>query len=252
MHEEWKARHAGSFGEVAADYDAARPSYPAETVDWLAGEAPSDVLDLGAGTGKLTELLVAAGHRVTAADPSTGMLEQLQRRLPGVATVLGAAENVPLPDGSFDVITVAQAWHWVDEAVAPLECARLLRPGGRLALVWNERDESVDWVRAVWQPLNRGSGTGMALLSDGWQRAVNAQAPFGPMQEQVFGYEQTLNRDGVLRLVGSRSSVAVLDPPARAALLAEVTAVLDAHPDTRGRDVLVLPYETRCYRWTRR
>jgi ubiquinone/menaquinone biosynthesis C-methylase UbiE len=252
MQDEWKARHAGSFGGVAADYDAARPSYPAEAVAWLAGDAPLDVLDLGAGTGRLTELLVAAGHRVTAADPSTGMLEQLHRRLPGVATVVGAAENLPLPDAAFDVITVAQAWHWVDEAVAPRECARLLRPGGRLALVWNERDESVDWVRAVWEPLNRGGGTGMTLLADAWQSAVTAYAPFGPMREQVFRYEQTLSRKAVLRLVGSRSSVAVLDPPARVALLAEVTAVLDAHPDTRDRDELVLPYETRCYRWTRR
>jgi ubiquinone/menaquinone biosynthesis C-methylase UbiE len=251
MEEQWKARHAGSFGGVAADYDAARPSYPAEAVAWLAGEPPRDVLDLGAGTGKLTQLLVAAGHRVTAADPSTGMLDQLHRRLPGVVTVVGAAESLPLPDASFDVITVAQAWHWVDEAVAPLECARLLRPGGRLALVWNERDESVEWVRAVWQPLNRDGGTGMSLLRDGWQREVTARAPFGPVQEQVFRHEQTLSRAAILRLVGSRSSVAVLEPPARATLLAEVTAVLDDHPDTRGRDDLVLPYETRCYRWTR-
>jgi SAM-dependent methyltransferase len=249
MQESVRARQAGSFGAVAADYDAARPSYPADAVAWLTGPPPRDVLDLGAGTGKLTELLVAAGHRVSAVDPSTGMLEQLRRRLPGVLTAVGGAEDVPLPDGSADVVTVAQAWHWFDQARAPLECGRLLRPGGRLALVWNERDESVDWVGAVWEPLNRSGGTGMSLLADGWQDAIAQHAPFGPVRQAVFRHAQTLTRDGLLRLISSRSAVAVLEPAARDALMAEVTAVLDAHPASRGKDTLLLPYETHCYRW---
>jgi SAM-dependent methyltransferase len=249
MQEAWKAQRAGSFGAVAGAYDAARPSYPAEAVAWLTGPPPLDVLDLGAGTGKLTELLVAAGHRVSAVDPSTGMLEQLHQRLPGVLTAVGGAEDVPLPDRSFDVITAAQAWHWFDDTTAPAECARLLRPRGRLALVWNERDEWVDWVRAVWEPLTRTGNVGMSLLTDGWEAAVSAHAPFGPMQQATFRYQQTLTREGILALVSSRSGVAVLEPEARATLLAEVAAVLDSHPGSRARETLVLPYETRCYAW---
>jgi SAM-dependent methyltransferase len=249
MQEVWKTRRAGSFGAVAGAYDAARPSYPVEAVAWLTGPPPLDVIDLGAGTGKLTELLVAAGHRVSAVDPSTDMLEQLRARLPGVLTAVGGAEDVPLPDASADVVTAAQAWHWFDDTLAPAECARLLRPGGRLALVWNERDESVDWVRAIWEPLNRTGSVGMSLLVDGWQTAVTEHAPFGPMQQAVFRYEQTLSRAGILQLVSSRSGVALLEPAAKATLLAEVAAVLDSHPGSRDRESLVLPYETRCYAW---
>ena len=251
MDQEARARHAGSFGAVAEDYDAARPSYPQEAVAWLAGPPPRDVLDLGAGTGKLTELLVAAGHRVTAVDPSTGMLEQLRLRLPEVTTAVGGAESVPLPDGSVDVITAAQAWHWFDRVAAPAECARLLRPGGRLGLVWNERDESVDWVRAVWEPLNRFGGTGVGLLDDDWEAAVSEHAPFVQHEPVVFRYDQPLSRAGLRQLLSSRSAVAVLEPAAKAAMLAETDAVLDAHPDTAGRETLVLPYETRCYAWQR-
>ena len=116
MDPERRARHAGSFGAVSDDYDAARPTYPDEAVAWLAGTAPADVLDLGAGTGKLTERLVAAGHRVTAVDPSEGMLEQLRGRLPSVTALRAPAEQVPLPDAAFDVVTAAQAWHWFEPA----------------------------------------------------------------------------------------------------------------------------------------
>ena len=251
MERDARARHAGSFGAVAADYAAARPSYPAEAVDWLTGPAPHDVLDLGAGTGKLTELLVAAGHRVTAVDPSAGMLDQLRDRLPDVVTAEGPAEHVPLPDAGFDVVTVAQAWHWFDPALAPAECGRLLRAGGRLGLVWNERDESVDWVGAIWEPLNRSGGTGIGLLSDDWSDSVVGNGPFGPMERAVFRYEQPLSRDGVLQLISTRSAVAVLEPPAKAAIMGEIGGILDTHPDTRDRETFVLPYETRCFRWRR-
>src|SRR4051812_38904426 len=175
--ERWK-QHAGSFGRVAADYDAARPSYPPEAVAWLTGPPPLDVLDLGAGTGKLTELLVVAGHKVSAVDPSEAMLGRLSVRLPMVTTALGTAESVPLPDASADVITVGQAWHWVDQQSGPREVGRLLRPGGRLALVWNERDQSVDWVRKVWEPLEKHGQTGTAVLPDGWEAGITEYGPF--------------------------------------------------------------------------
>lgn len=249
MDPERRARHAGSFGTVSEEYDAARPTYPAEAVLWLTGQGPLDVLDLGAGTGKLTGQLVAAGHTVTAVDPSEGMLEQLRARLPSVTIAQGPAEQVPLPDSAFDVVTAAQAWHWFDQPAATAECARLLRPGGRLALVWNQRDESSGWVAAAWRPINRGGAVGMSLLPDGWQEAIAEAAPFGPVERAIFRHEQQLSREGVLRLAASRSSLAVMEPPERDAVLAEVREALDTHPDSRGRDTLTLAYEVHCFRW---
>lgn len=240
-----------SFGAVAADYAAGRPSYPGSAVAWLAGEAPVDVLDLGAGTGKLTEQLVAAGHRVSAVDPSEGMLDELHRRLPTVATAVGAAEAVPLPDASCDVITVAQAWHWFDPVRAPAECGRLLRPGGRLGLAWNERDESVDWVGAAWAPLHRSGRSGLALQPEGWRDAVRDNGPFGPEAAAVFDHEQVITKAAILRLARSQSDVVLMQPATREEALAEMARVLDEHPATRGSETLRLPYETRCFRWTR-
>ena len=113
---------------------------------WLAGDEPKDVVDLGAGTGKLTRALVALGHRVTAIEPLPQMLELLPEAAPGAFAILGNAEVIPLPDAHADVVTCAQSFHWFDHPVALPEIARVLRPGGRLALVWNTRDDEEPWV----------------------------------------------------------------------------------------------------------
>ncbi len=135
-----------AFAEVAGAYERGRPSYPEDAVRWLAGDEPCDIVDLGAGTGKLTRALVALGHRVTAVEPLAEMRAQLESAVPGVAAVSGNAESMPLEDASADVVTCAQAFHWFDHAVALPEIARILRPGGRLALVWNTRDDRDTWV----------------------------------------------------------------------------------------------------------
>jgi SAM-dependent methyltransferase len=251
MDHERRARHASSFGTVSHDYDAARPSYPADAVAWLTGPAPLDVLDLGAGTGKLTEQLVAAGHRVSAVDPSEGMLAQLRARLPSVTVAQGPAESVPLPDHAYDVVTAAQAWHWFDQPAATRESARVLRPGGRLALVWNQRDETHGWVGAAWAPITRDGSVGMALLADDWTGELVAEGLFGPVERATFHHEQQLSRDGVLRLIASRSSLAVMDAEQRDAVLTEVGEILDNHPESRGQDLLTIPYDVHCFRWRR-
>jgi len=172
-------------------------------------------------------------------------------RLPMVRASLGTAESVPLPDGSVDVITCAQAWHWVDPEQGPPECGRLLRPGGRLSLIWNERDEQVDWVRRVWEPLGKFGQTGTGVLPEGWEGAITTHGPFENPEETVFAYRQVVDRAHVLRLLTSRSALAVMDDHTRAQTLAEVARILDTHPETRDREEWVLPYETRCFRWTR-
>jgi len=147
-----------SFGDFAATYDAARPEWPAATARWLtgtedggplAGRGRLRVADVGAGTGKLTRTLVAAGHEVVAVDPSEGMLQALRAAVPGTPTFVGTGEQLPLPDASVDVVTVAQAWHWFDADAARLEAARVLRPGGVLGIAWHVRDETVPWVREL-------------------------------------------------------------------------------------------------------
>ena len=136
-----------SFGAEAAAYERGRPSYPPEAIDWLLPTNARDVLDLGAGTGKLTTRLVERGLDVVAVDPIPEMLELLTDSLPDTPALLGTAEDIPLPDDSVDAVLVAQAWHWFDPERAIKEVARVLRPGGRLGLVWNTRDERMGWVK---------------------------------------------------------------------------------------------------------
>lgn len=144
---------AAGFQAGAADYERARPTYPHEAVDLLANELgltpASQVCDLAAGTGKFTRLLVGRGFDVVAVEPVPAMRAQLAEVLPDVGVVDGTAESIPLPDGSVDAVTVAQAFHWFDADAALAEIRRVLRPGGGLAIVFNRRDESVPWV-AEW------------------------------------------------------------------------------------------------------
>lgn len=235
-------RHPGraaSFGRVAKAYEQARPGYPAGAVAWLAGDRPARVLDLGAGTGKLTRALRAAGHDVVAVDPSEPMLAELRGAVPGVEALVGTAESIPLPDGSVDVVTVAQAFHWFDPAAAVPEITRVLRAGGNLALVWNLRDEAVPWVGELWAsiaPDEPRSVTTARLPPD---------APFGPMQTQTFSHVQRLDRDAVLGLALSRSYVAVASPRRQAELLEAAGSIFDRH-EHAGE--VTLPYVTHCFR----
>jgi ubiquinone/menaquinone biosynthesis C-methylase UbiE len=140
---------ARAFGSVADAYDRGRPGYPAEAAAWLVGDEPITVLEIGAGTGKLTEALVELGHEVHATDPDDAMLARLRARLPDVPTSVASAERLPAADASYDVVVAGQAFHWFDHDVALPEIARVLRPGGQLALVWNQRDEQIPWVRKL-------------------------------------------------------------------------------------------------------
>jgi ubiquinone/menaquinone biosynthesis C-methylase UbiE len=231
---------ARSFGSVADAYDRGRPSYPREAAAWLVGEQPVTVLELGAGTGKLTTELVALGHDVLATDPDPQMLAILNRDLPDVRTSVASAEEVPLPDQSVDVVVCAQAFHWFDHDRAFPEIARVLKPGGRLALVWNQRDERIPWVRRLGALIGSED-----RLRDAAEPLV--QSPlFGFVEDASFRFRQEIHRESIRDLVLSRSNVAVLDEEGRAAKLAEVLAFYDDYG--RGMDGMLLPYDTRCFR----
>lgn len=243
-----KLDHARSFGSVAAVYEASRPSYPAAAVSWLVRPEEVRVVDVGAGTGKLTRALVAAGHEVTAVDPSERMLAVLRSRVPGAATLVGTGEQLRVGDESVDALTYAQAWHWVDPQRASVEAARVLRPGGTLGLIWNLRDERVDWVRELGTAMRADKGQYTIGMADD----PGVTAPFGTPERAEFGWTQPIDREALLELVRSRSYFAVLDGAGQDAVLAAVRRLLDTHPQLVGRDVLELPYVTVTFRYRRR
>ncbi len=240
----WQARRT-SFGSVAADYAALRPGYPADVVRFLLDVRPLRVLDLGAGTGLLTEVLLAAGHEVVAVDPSAAMLGQLQARLPQVQAVPGGAEAIPVPDRSVDAVVAGQAAHWFEPDRAAAELRRVLRPRGVVGLVWNTRDESVPWVRALGEALAaeaRGHEADQGVV-EAFARALPARVT--RVRSSVV---QRVTPGQVVAGIGTRSYVATMHPAAREAFLAGLRDLLARHPDTRGRSVLDLPYRTDAYR----
>jgi SAM-dependent methyltransferase len=237
--------HAASFDLAADVYDAARPPYPAEAVSWLTEGVDGPVLDLGAGTGKLTAGLAERGLVVSALDPSSEMLRVLRQRVPAVATYEGTAEHIPLPDSCFQLVVAAQAWHWVDADRAIPEVARVLRLGGRLGLVWNDRDESVGWVREL------GELMGSPDATYGEDEEPRLGPPFGPLERHDVRWVQQLTVEGLLDLARSRSYFITKDPDTQAAVIQSLRRLAREHPDLAGRETFELPYITRCYRSTR-
>lgn len=232
---------ARAFDRVAEAYDRGRPSYPADAVDWLladtrrTGSAP-DVLELAAGTGKLTEQLLARGCTVTATDPSTAMLAVLARRAPGAQTLVGTAEQVPVRARTADLVVAAQAFHWFDAPRALAEVARVLRPGGRLAVVWSSRDERIPWVKRL------GRIIGTAEQSEDPTEAVDASGLFEAVEQQTFRFWQPMTAESLRDLVTSRSHVAMMSGAERDQVL---TAVDELYAEYgRGHDGMLLPYVT--------
>ena len=228
-----------SFAGVADAYERGRPEYPSEAVRWLVGDAPLDVVDLGAGTGKLTRGIVALGHRVVAVEPLPEMRAELARAVPGAGVLEGSAEAIPLADGSADVVTCAQSFHWFDHGKALPEVARVLRSQGRLALVWNSRDDRDPWMARLSAIL------GNETVDEDDLAPVRASGLFGPVEHARFAFEQTLDRDGLLDLVLSRSYCAKLPDADREPILDAVAALYD---DTAGPHGVRLAYVTECFR----
>ncbi len=222
---------AAGFARGAELYERVRPEYPAEAVDWaverLALRPGSVVLDLAAGTGKLTRALVARGLTVVAVDPSREMLARLQEVVPAVEAREGTAEAIPLDDEAVDAVTVAQAFHWFEPQAALREIHRVLRPHAGLALLWNSR-ELDDPVQAAWGEIVR-EAKGSVLKREALdERAEIARSGlFGALEEREQRWTQHLSTDEFVGLVGSRSYVARLGDPEREPILARVRALAE-------------------------
>lgn len=231
-----------SFGAQAAAYERGRPSYPPEAIDWLLPAGARDVLDLGAGTGKLTTRLVERGLNVVAVDPIAEMLEVLSTALPQTPALLGTAEEIPLPDNSVDAVLVAQAWHWVDPERAIPEVARVLRPGGRLGLVWNTRDERLGWVKDL--------GGIIGPEDDPFGHQLSLPSPFADLERFHVEWTNYLTPQAVVDLVASRSYCITSPTDVRTKVLDQVRELLATHPALAQAPGVALPYITVCVRAT--
>jgi SAM-dependent methyltransferase len=247
--DEW-ARRGSSFGAVAAAYAEHRPDYPADAVRWCVAPVGRDigslrVLDLGAGTGKLTAVLAGLGAEVTAVEPDPAMLGELRRGLPSVRALPGSAEAIPLPDASVDAVLCGQALHWFDLSRALPEIARVLVPGGALGGLWNSDDDRVPWVAGLQEA---AEGAASPSLSRRRRYAVSLEAGqsgtgqsgagrpgpalFSPTERAEFANSQPLTADALVELVGTHSKILVMAPAERARVLAKVRAYLAARPET--------------------
>jgi SAM-dependent methyltransferase len=246
---------AQGFSSAAALYEEGRPTYPPAAVARLARElhlGPGRVvLDLAAGTGKLTALLVGTGSTVMAVEPVAEMRAVMEHALPLVRALPGTAEAIPLTGGSVDAVTVGQAFHWFRGEQALGEIHRVLRPGGGLGLVWNARDESVAWVARLTEIMEPHRGDVPTHRSDAWQRVFERTALFSPLGHATAKHVHRLTPEGVVARVASVSFVASLPEPEREHVLDEVRYLLATDPETRERNEVQLAYLTDVY-WARR
>ncbi|MDQ3353870.1 MAG: class I SAM-dependent methyltransferase [Actinomycetota bacterium] len=241
---------ARGFGSASDAYERGRPSYPAEAVTCLIDElsmAPgSTVVEVAAGTGKLTRLLTPSGARVVAVEPVAEMRRVLVDKVPGVDVVAGTAEALPLASGSADAVVVAQAFHWFAVPEALAEMARVLRPGGGFGLVWNDRDDSVPWVAELSALIQWDDRPVPSYHQVDWTAAVEQAGAFGPLEHRQFHLEQQLDVDTLVDRVLSTSYLASRPATEQDKLATQVRRLVADMPDR-----FVLPYRTDVY-WCHR
>ena len=246
---------ARGFSAAADSYERSRPDYPCEAIDELTTRIDLRpgriVLDVGAGTGKLTRLLVPTGARLLALEPVAAMRAQLVATTPEAEAFDGLAESVPLPDASVDAAVCAQAFHWFDAPRALAELHRVLRPVSWLVLIWNVRDETVPWVKAMGDLVASLQENIPRHQDDAWRPAVDETPWFTYTGTTTFRHGQVLSPDGVLDRLASMSVVAAETPDVRDALMEAVADIVRTDPETAGRDEIVLPYTTELH-WLRR
>jgi SAM-dependent methyltransferase len=237
---------AAGFDRAADAYERGRPAYPADAVAHLAahfrlGEGVT-VLDLAAGTGKLTRMLATTGATVIAVEPVEGMRRVLAKAVPGARVLDGTAEAIPVEDGAVDAVTVAQAFHWFDADRAVAEIARALRPGGGLGLIWNTFDTSIPWVETLRTLVGVHRHGEPAYGNSSWRDAFTATRLFEPLEEHTFGLVQELETEELVDRIGSTSYIATLDEADRRQLFDEIRALVADLPRP-----LRLPYRTDTY-----
>jgi SAM-dependent methyltransferase len=248
---ELHARRASSFGAQASAYAQHRPDYPQAAVEWALGEpnAPgSSVLDLGAGTGKLSATLDSLGYDVIAVEPDVAMRGELTAYLPHVTALNGSAEDIPVPDASVDAVLVGQAFHWFDADRALPEIARVLRPGGVLAALWNYHDEEVEWVAGL-REVSGGDWGAWARHERG--RSIPTHPAFTELANATFEHSHRRTVQSLVDTIGTHSRILVRPEEDRAEVLSRVEEYLRTCPHTASGEFSV-PLRTLTVRTIRR
>lgn len=239
-----------SFGAAAGTYEAGRPEYPSEAVAWMlepvrGADRTPRVVDVGAGTGKLTRVVATLGAEVVAVEPDADMLAVLHGAVPGVPTFVGAAEALSLPDASVDAVVLGQAWHWVDPVEGSREIARVLRAGGVLGLIWNVRDDNVPWVARMTQIMHRSNGE--VMLDEGGPVVA---APFDVLESRQWRWKRPMTSAMLLDMARSRSYLITAEPDERARIEAGLERLFE-EIGAVGDVEIELPYVTRAFRAVR-
>jgi SAM-dependent methyltransferase len=245
------AQHPREYGTSGfADgerYQLARPNYPDDAVTYLVDslgiEDDAHVLDLGAGTGIFTGQLMPYCSNITAVEPTQGMREVLSQRLPNVKVLAGRDVAIPLENATVDCVVVAQAFHWFDAPLALEEIHRVLVDGGRLGVLWNERDESVSWVADLGEAMRWPTHQPYKVGQD--FTPVLSSGPFVNIERKKFSHRQILDHEGLRQRVLTTSYIAVMDDDEQRTVMREVQKVMDQLPET-----IELPYVTDVYRAT--
>jgi SAM-dependent methyltransferase len=247
--EDQRGRHRSSFGAAATAYEEHRPDYAHAAVRWALEPAAAGprVLDLGAGTGKVTASLVELGLDVTAVEPDPEMLAELSRRLPSVTALDGSAERIPLLGAAVDAIFVGQAFHWFDVGIAMTEMARVLRPGGVFVPMWNYEDESVPWVAEFIE--SAGMGWRRPATDDDGQPATHPE--FTRFESGRFRHTHRRTAESLLETFRTYSRVIISDPEETAPLVARIRHFLETNPVTASGE-FDLPLITWTFRGRRR
>ena len=239
MDEDARRRHSSSFGAAATAYAEHRPDYARAALRWALEPAPgARVLDLGAGTGKLTATLAEVSGDVTAVEPDQAMLAELRRTLPDVRALSGSAEAIPLPDASVDAVVAGNAMHWFDMAVAGPEIARVLSPGGVLAGLWNVVDDRIDWVAGL-AAVSGSAAIGPRDTPASWRAATagmhlpkTGEARFGAPEQAEFPHGQRRTADSLVATLATRAGMLVMPEQERTETLDRIRAYLASRPET--------------------
>lgn len=240
MEHDQRSLLSSSFGAAATAYAEHRPDYAQAAARWALEPAPGmRVVDLGAGTGKLTATLVALGAEVIAVEPDPAMLTELRRALPDARALPGSAEAIPLPDASVDAVVAGNAMHWFDMAVAGPEIARVLRPGGILAGLWNVMDDRVDWIAGL-ERVSGSAAIGPRDTLSSWRTATaemhlpktGVDARFGSPEQAEFPHGQRRTADSLVATLGTRAGMLVMPGHEQQATLGRIRAFLASRPET--------------------
>jgi len=239
---------AKGFDISTEAYERGRPEYPADAVDCLIHalnlNSNKVVADIGAGTGKLTKLIQKSEAKVVAIEPVEGMRKKFSFLLPDIEILNGTAEQIPLENESLDAVLVAQAFHWFKGDEALKEIHRVLKPNGKIGLIWNARDESVDWISKLTDIIDPYEKGAPRYKSGNWKKSFDATTLFSPLRYFKFGYVQAGDAQMVVDRIGSISFIASLPTEEKEIVLVSVADLVQNHPLTKNVKTIELPYRT--------